>query len=272
MLQSRAFELGCLLFTASWHYTVASSTASSRAAFLPPSNGIRGVDDNDNLPQQRHAQQQTQPRLSSRRAGPLFGSLEQEAEKLRQQAAKLREEVESFNQRKSDIAEEEQQQIQAELDERQAYIDRYSAVVPILKPDGSSVDEKVQFPRRLPEDDNSIISVHETMLPLGLILGESETMPGATVVDEIADGSNGGAAGIQVGDLVRGFTACRMEMAGPTWQLMAGGIGTPKTMRFMYSADFRPFEEVMEAVASNRMDPEGRPVVLVVERSAASAN
>ena len=32
------------------------------------------------------------------------------------------------------------------------------------------------------------------------------------------------------------------------------------------STDGRPFEEVMEAVSSNRMDPEGRPVWLVLER------
>ena len=39
-------------------------------------------------------------------------------------------------------------------------------------------------------------------------------------------------------------------------------------MRFMYSADGRrsSFEEVMEALKSNRMDPGGRDVVLVVER------
>jgi hypothetical protein len=40
----------------------------------------------------------------------------------------------------------------------------------------------------------------------------------------------------------------------------------PKTKRFVYSVDGRPFEEVMDAVGSNRMDPEERPVILVVER------
>jgi hypothetical protein len=52
----------------------------------------------------------------------------------------------------------------------------------------------------------------------------------------------------------------------PTWQLLAGGIGRPKTMRYMFSTDYKPFELVMEAIASNRMDPEGRSVLLVVER------
>ena len=38
------------------------------------------------------------------------------------------------------------------------------------------------------------------------------------------------------------------------------------SVRFMYSVDNRPFEEVMEAIGSNRMDPEARPVLIVVER------
>ena len=33
-----------------------------------------------------------------------------------------------------------------------------------------------------------------------------------------------------------------MEMEQPTWQIIAGGIGRPKTVRFMYSVDGRPFE------------------------------
>jgi len=55
-----------------------------------------------------------------------------------------------------------------------------------------------------------------------------------------------------------------MEM--PTWQVMAGGIGRPKTSRMMFSTDGKPFEEVMEALVSNKMDPKGRPVWLVLER------
>ena len=58
-----------------------------------------------------------------------------------------------------------------------------------------------------------------------------------------------------------------MNMEAPTWQLLAGGIGIPKTKRMMYVVDQRPFEEVMDAIGSNRMDPENRPVILVVERS-----
>jgi C-terminal processing protease CtpA/Prc len=201
-------------------------------------------------------------RLNNKQLSP-----EEEAERLKEEARKLREEIENFQQEKDNMAEEERKIIQQKLDEKEAYIDRYSAVVPILKPDGSSVEEKVQFPPRLNESQNSKILVCEASLPLGILLGESEEVAGMTLVDEVVEGSNAEAAGVKVGDVVRGFTACRMEMDMPTWQLIAGGIGRPKTMRFMYGPDGKPFEQVMEAIGSNRMDPEQRPVVIVLERA-----
>ena len=103
-------------------------------------------------------------------------------------------------------------------------------------------------------------------LPIGIILGESEDIPGAMVVDEVGEGSNGAAAGVEVGDILRACTACRAMMKAPTWQILAGGIGQPETARFMYTVDGRPFEEVMEAIGSNRMDPDQRPIVLVLEK------
>jgi len=109
--------------------------------------------------------------------------------------------------------------------------------------------------------------VCEASLPLGIILGESEEYPGAVSVDEVGIGSNGELAGVQEGDLLRACTACQVTMETPTWQILAGGIGMPKTKRFIYSVDGNAaFEEVLEAVGSNRMDPEERPVILVLER------
>lgn len=103
-------------------------------------------------------------------------------------------------------------------------------------------------------------------LPLGIILGESEEFPGAVSVDEVTPDSNGQLAGVLEGDLLRACTACQVIMETPTWQILVGGIGMPKTKRFMFSVDNRPFEEVMDAIGSNRMDPEERPVILVLER------
>jgi hypothetical protein len=188
-----------------------------------------------------------------------------EAESLKEKARKLREEIGAFQRGKSSLEEAERRKIQAELDVKQAYIDQYSCVVPILKPDGTTVNEKVQFPPRY-EKGASKILVLEAPLPLGVILGEHETIPGLTVVDEVGVGSNGETAGFQVGDLVRACTACRIEMEQPTWQLIVGGVGRPKTMRFIFSTDFKQFETVMDALASNRMDPDKRSVLLVVER------
>lgn len=197
-------------------------------------------------------------------------SQSEEAERLKEQAQKLREEIEQFQSEKDSMEEAERRQVQAELDEKQAFIDRYSAVVPILKPDGSTVEEKVQFPPKLSSKDDenpsSNILVFEAPLPLGILLGEHESIPGMTAVDEVAEGSNGESAGVQEGDLLRACTACKVEMDQPMWQLMAGGIGRPKTVRYMFSTDLKPFEQVMESLGSNRMDPEERSVLLVVER------
>ena len=65
---------------------------------------------------------------------------------------------------------------------------------------------------------------------------------------------------------LRACSAVKVQMEMPTWQLLGGGIGRPRPFRFIYSVDQRPFEEVMEAVGSNRLDPEARDVLLVVER------
>ncbi|KAG7360236.1 hypothetical protein IV203_035335 [Nitzschia inconspicua] len=190
---------------------------------------------------------------------------------LRQQARKLRQEIEEFENQKQAMEQTERERMQDELNSRQALIDQYSVVVPILKPDGMTVEEKIQFPPRLEKlpqggTDSSAIFLCEATLPLGILLGEHESLVGMTEVDEVAAGSNGEKAGIREGDLLRACTACKVEMEQPTWQLIAGGIGRPKTVRYIFSTDFKPFEMVMEAVASNRMDPEGRPVLLVLER------
>ena len=187
-------------------------------------------------------------------------------ERMLEQAQKLREEVQAFNQVKQDAIDEEVRRKNEVLDEKQNKRMRYSVEVPILKGNGNEVVERVDFPALSVNGENSsfIYSV-QADLPLGMILGEVDAMP-VLRVDEIADDSNAAAAGIKVGDLLRACTATQTTMETPTWQLLAGGIGQPKTKRFMYSADRRPFEEIMDAIASNRQDPKGRPAVLVFER------
>jgi len=188
-----------------------------------------------------------------------------DAEELRKKATLLRKDINDFEQKKKAVLQEEKRIVNKAQAEKQAKRERYSAVIPILKPDGSSELERCDFRPRW-RDGSSFIDVFEANLPLGIILGESENFPVATVVDEVGPESNGETAGLRVGDILHACSACKLEMEMPTWQIMAGGIGVPKTKRFMYQADGRPFEEVMEAIGSNRQDPNARPVVVVVER------
>jgi hypothetical protein len=106
----------------------------------------------------------------------------------------------------------------------------------------------------------------QAYLPLGLILGEHEEIAGAIGIDQVDPEGNGRAAGIQVGDVLRAVTACQVTMEAPTWQLLAGGIGQPKTKRLMFTTDGVPLEQAIQAISSNRMDPEQRPMWLVLER------
>jgi len=201
-------------------------------------------------------------------------SSESTANSLREKADQLRREVTQFEDSKREKERSEQlardEIIEKKRDERL----RYSVVIPILKGDGSTEMERVDFrPRMTSMTDGtassfpSIIIAVEAALPLGIILGEDEALPGAIRIDEVIQDGNGAAAGVRVGDLLRACTACQVTMEMPTWQIMAGGIGRPKTNRMMFSTDGRPFEEVMEAVGSNRIDPGERPAWLVLERS-----
>jgi hypothetical protein len=215
--------------------------------------------------------------ITPRNLPPLFDSgvndQQQQARILQEKADQLRREIESFEDSKREQKRKYNEEQQAILKEKQDIRERYSAQVPILKSDGSVVMERCDFPPRLvsskenneKKKQSRIITV-QANLPLGIVLGQREDMSGFTTVDEVAQGSNGELAGVKVGDLLRACTATQVTMEMPTWQLMAGGIGRPKTTRMMFSTDGVSFETVMEALVSNSMDPEGRPAWLVLER------
>lgn len=138
------------------------------------------------------------------------------AERLREDARKLRAEIEEYEKRKQDIAMIERENIEAELKARQKIIDRYSVVVPVLKADGTTVNETIQFPPMLEESSgrtgSSKILLCEAAFPLGILLGEHQQLEGMTTVDEVVAGSNGELAGIKEGDLLRACTACKVEL------------------------------------------------------------
>jgi hypothetical protein len=68
---------------------------------------------------------------------------------------------------------------------------------------------------------------------MGLMLGESTSteFAGAIAVVEVSPSGTAAQAQVQTGDILRACTACKMEMEMemPTWQIIAGGIGRPKT-------------------------------------------
>jgi len=196
-----------------------------------------------------------------------------QAEELRVQAAKIRSEISDFEQAKQDEKDKIQAQIEEAKIEKQQIRDQYSVDIPILKGDGSTEIERVDFAPRASKAEGvegveSEILAFYSPLPLGMIIGEIEEIPGLFMIDEIPDyeNANSAKAGLQVGDYVRAVTACQTTMETPTWQLMMGGIGVPKTKRFMFSIDGETFENVMDAIGSNRMDPEERDICIVVER------
>lgn len=211
-------------------------------------------------------------RKGSFRNDHLSMSIDEEAQYLLNKAKQLREEVEKIESSKKANRESILKYKEAEAKAEEERRSRYSAEIPILKADGSVVMEKCEFPPRIKAIENkkapsSRIITIQAYLPLGIVLGQDETLPGITTVDEISENSNGMQAGIQVGDILRACTACQVSMDMPTWQLMAGGIGRPKTNRMMFSLDGKGLKEVMEALSSNNMDPQSRPTWLVLERS-----
>ena len=140
---------------------------------------------------------------------------------------------------------------------------------PSRDPTGAPRTRVASEPR---SDGSAQLIKFEVEVPCGVILQESDDAGGRpiVVVGAVGEGSNAEAAGLRPGDILRATSAVRQQMEMPTWQLLGGGIGRPKTFRFIFGADLdakpaRDFEEVLGAVGSNRLDPQGRPAILVVE-------
>ncbi|KAL7447853.1 hypothetical protein ACHAWC_000155, partial [Mediolabrus comicus] len=129
--------------------------------------------------------------------------------KLLEKARQLRQEVSAIETSKMEVQKQNDAKVQAQREaerEEQMQKDelrlRYSAEVPILKDMGEEVMERVDFPPRLKGGASRILTI-QAPLPLGLVLGEDEALPGLTSVDEVAADGNGAAAGIKQGDIVR---------------------------------------------------------------------
>ena len=117
-----------------------------------------------------------------------------------------------------------------------------------------------------PLESGSTLLCARLDMPLGLLL-EEEAASDVRVI-ELLDGGSAAAGGVRVGDALRGMTAVTMGMSYPTWQLMLGGVGTPKLQKMLIPVDAKlPFEQVMAALGSNAREAQGNgQVVLLLER------
>jgi len=259
------------LITLVYHLVLITTRNALGSSFVSPKN-VK-IQPHNQKRHRKNIRSLTQQNGSSSNNESSSKSSESTADALREKADQLRREVTQFEDGKRDKERSDQLARDNLLEKKRDERLRYSAIIPILKGDGSTEMERVDFQPRMKASaldgtsSSSVILAVQAALPLGIILGEDETFPGAIRVDELVEDGNGAASGVMVGDLLRACTACQVTMEMPTWQIMAGGIGRPKTSRMMFSTDGRPFEEVMEAVGSNRIDPEKRPAWLVLERN-----
>ena len=76
--------------------------------------------------------------------------VEEEARRLRELASQLRGEVSEFQQAKDEVAAAEQEAKNKATEQKQHIRLQYSAEVPILKSDGKTVMERVDFPPTIP--------------------------------------------------------------------------------------------------------------------------
>ena len=236
------------------------------------------------------------------RAPPRRGAAGDETAELLEAAEKLRSEAAREEAALRDLRDERQQRDDDDATARKQAKKTKRAgppllriVLPMSKPDWTVVEELVEFKPFLtrggaaaPDADGgdgadadaddeaaSELVRFEVPVPMGLLLEEGEIV-GSVVVLEVAPDSAAAAAGLRAGDLLRATSAVRQQMEMPTWSLLGGGIGRPRSFRFIYGADLagpppRQFEEVLAALASNRDDPERRPATLVVERAVDAA-
>uniref|UniRef100_A0A7S1ZU86 Uncharacterized protein n=1 Tax=Trieres chinensis TaxID=1514140 RepID=A0A7S1ZU86_TRICV len=82
-------------------------------------------------------------------SGDSATSAEEEARRLREQAERLRREVADVERSKQEVAKAEREESERTAAEKRDVRMRYSAEVPILKGDGSTVLERVDFPPRI---------------------------------------------------------------------------------------------------------------------------
>jgi hypothetical protein len=161
----------------------------------------------------------------------------------------------------------------------------YSEEGPIVvPPDGSIIPrEFVPFHGKL-IDPHSILITLESYLPLDVAFTENEE-DGILLAAIVFDYGHGYRAGIRWKDRLRAVSATKL--APPTSMVGRAGDATDavaqqqttttttttKTIqRFLYSCDGKHLEDVLAAIESNALDPDRRPILIIVERSLEKEN
>ena len=102
--------------------------------------------------------------LQQLHASSTSDGVEDEAQKLRELASQLRGEVEAFQQEKDDVAAAEQKARDEVMAAKQETRMKYSTEVPILKGDGQTVMERVDFPPRIKDGKSFIMAVQAAQI------------------------------------------------------------------------------------------------------------
>ena len=89
--------------------------------------------------------------ISNERTCCFASSKDEEARRFKEEANRIRAEVASFEQEKKNVELEEERKEREIISQKEKVRTRYSAEVPILKGDGSTVVERVDFAPRMKE-------------------------------------------------------------------------------------------------------------------------
>ena len=107
------------------------------------------------------------------------------------------------------------------------------------------------------KDDQCSLAPVEASLPLGMVIEESENLPGRFEISEVREGSNAEKAGVKVGDILRAVTAQKKDaMAAAEGNIAFNAVAGATTAgvvvkKALFNADRQSFEAVMNALGTN---------------------
>lgn len=119
------------------------------------------------------------------------------------------------------------------------------------------------------KDDTTAVAAVVVKAPFGMVIEESATYPGKVEVIEVVEGGNCAAAGVKVGDILRGTTAMAVNIAQSAEEDFGFSIGVSEgtRQRAFFPTDRKKFDLIMAALQSNALTNSGPgEAALVFER------